>query len=77
MTQSGGESIGYWVAIILIVVVMIPTQFAVVYILFRYGIPAIYKSAWQQLRTPAAKRWFVASMIVLMVAEVGLVVWIG
>jgi hypothetical protein len=77
MTQTGGGSIGYWVAIILIVVVMIPTQFAVVYILFRYGIPAIFKSTWQQLRTPAAKRWFVASMIVLVIAEVGLVIWIG
>ena len=77
MTQTGGGSIGYWVAIILIVVVMIPTQFAVVYILFRYAIPAIFKSGWQQLRTPAAKRWFVASMIVLVIAEVGLVIWIG
>ena len=77
MTQSGGESIGYWVTIIFFVLVIIPTQFAVVYILFRYGIPAIFKSAWQQLRTPAAKRIFVAGMIVVVVAEVGLVIWIG
>ena len=76
MTPTGG-GFGFWATIILIAFVMIPTQFAVVYILFRYAIPAMWKAQWQQLRSPAAKRWFVGSMIVLVIAEVALVVWIG
>jgi hypothetical protein len=77
MTQTGGGSIGYWVTIIFFVLVIVPIQFATLSILFRYAYPTMLKSVWQQLRTPAAKRWFVASMIVLVVAEVALVIWIG
>ena len=77
MTQTGGESIGYWVTIVFFVLVIVPIQFATLYILFRYAYPTMLKFVWQQLRTPAAKRWFVVSMFVLVIAELGLVIWIG
>jgi hypothetical protein len=71
------DGVGTWVAIIFMALVMVPAQLAVVYILFRFAIPAMLKSGWQQQRSPMAKRLFVAVMIAVAVAEVALVVWIG
>jgi hypothetical protein len=71
------QGFGSWVAITFMALVMIPAELAVIYILFRFALPAILKSGWQQQRSPMAKRLFVAVMIVVVVAEVALVVWIG